>query len=98
MVNNDAAGEVTPEVSQDEYIASLKKALQEEKARAEANLVGWQRAQADFSNFKKYIEQEKQETRNYLTASIVTDFLPVLDDLDRAMAAMPKEESKKKWL
>jgi len=35
-----------------EDIESLEEALTEAKAKAEANLAGWQRAQADFINYK----------------------------------------------
>jgi molecular chaperone GrpE len=90
--------EGTPEVSPEEYVASLKKALEQEKARAEANLAGWQRAQADFVNYKRFAEQEKLETSKYMAANIIMNFLPILDDLERAMAALPHDEHKKKWM
>lgn len=98
MVQNDSTGGYNPEVSQDEYGAQLQKALEEEKARSEANLAGWQRAQADFINYKRFVEQEKLETSKYLAGNIMMNFLPVLDDLERAMAALPRDEARKKWL
>ncbi len=98
MAQNDSTGDSTPEISQDQYIAQLKKALEEEKAKAEANLAGWKRAQADFINYKRFVEQEKLETSKYMAGNILMYFLPVLDDLERAMAALPRDESRKKWL
>ena len=62
MAEKETKSEITPEVSPDEYIESLKKALEEEKSKAVANLAGWQRAQADFVNYKRFVEQEKLET------------------------------------
>jgi molecular chaperone GrpE len=98
VVERDSVSELTPEISPDEYIESLKKALETEKAKAEANLAGWQRAQADFVNYKRFAEQEKLETSKYMAGNILMTFLPVLDDLERAMAAIPHEDAKKKWL
>lgn len=97
MVEKEAKEEIIPESGPDENIESLKKALADEKAKAEANLAGWQRAQADFVNYKRFAEQEKLETGKYVTANTLMIFLPILDDLDRAMAALPADESKKKW-
>jgi molecular chaperone GrpE len=94
----DSMGDITPEVSPAEYIESLKKALAEEKAKAETNLTGWQRAQADFTNYKRFAEQEKLETSKYQTANIIMTFIPVLDDLERALAALPADESKARWV
>jgi molecular chaperone GrpE len=98
VVDKEAKGDITPEVTPEEYIESLKKALEEEKAKAVTNLAGWQRAQADFTNYKRFVEQEKLETSKYMAANILMNFLPILDDLDRAMDALPHDEAKKKWL
>jgi molecular chaperone GrpE len=76
----------------------LEKALAEEKVKAEANLAGWQRAQADFINYKRYAEQEKAETCKYANANLLLNILPAIDDFRRALAAIPSEESDNKWL
>ena len=47
--------ESQPQVSQEEDIETIKKTLADEKAKAEVNLAGWQRAQADFINYKKML-------------------------------------------
>jgi molecular chaperone GrpE len=97
VVQNDELQDISPEVNPDEYISSLKKAVEEEKARADANMAGWQRAQADFQNYKRFAEQEKLETSKYIAANVLMTVIPILDDLDRAMAAIPPDESKNKW-
>jgi molecular chaperone GrpE len=79
-------------------LEELKKALAEEKARSEANLTGWQRAQADFVNYKRFAEQEKAETCKYASASLLTAILPVLDDFERALTAVPPAENDQKWV
>ena len=57
-----------PAQPETEDIEALKKALAEAKAKAEANLAGWQRAQADFINYKRRAEQEKEETTKFANA------------------------------
>ncbi|MBE0415781.1 MAG: nucleotide exchange factor GrpE [Dehalococcoidia bacterium] len=68
-----------------EDVESLKKALTEEKARAEDYLANWQRAQADFINFKRRTEQERNEMARFANATLLVNLLPVLDDLERAL-------------
>jgi molecular chaperone GrpE len=74
----------------------LKKALAEEKSKCELNLSRWQRAQADFVNYKRYAEQEKTETCKFANTNLLLNILPVLDDFDRALAAIP--DSEHKWV
>ncbi|MFH0914452.1 MAG: nucleotide exchange factor GrpE [Chloroflexota bacterium] len=85
-----------PEAAQD--IESLKKALAEEKARAERHLANWQRAQADFLNYKRHSEQERAETSRMANASLMLSLLPVMADLERALAAVPPEAEEQPWV
>ena len=78
--------------------SALKKALQEEKAKAEANLAGWQRAQADFINYKRRVEQEREEMVKSANVSLVCNVLPVLDDMERAFASMPANLVVNPWV
>ena len=55
-------------------LKNCKKALAEEKAKSEANLAGWQRAQADFVNYKRFAEQEKAETCKFANASLLVNY------------------------
>jgi len=43
------------------------------------------RLMADFQNYKRRVEKEREETRAYANEKIVTDLLTVLDNFDRAM-------------
>ncbi len=72
-------------------VESLKKALAEEEAKAEGYLANWQRAQADFLNFKKRAEQERSETVKFGNAMLILSLLPVLDDLERALCSVATE-------
>ena len=90
--------EETPEVAELEDIEALKQALAEEKAKAEANLAGWQRAQANFINYKRRSEQEKEETGKFANSMLMLKLLPILDDWERALAAIPDDLADPSWV
>jgi len=96
--DDSQASEVEPEVSEIEDIASLKQSLAEAKAKAEANLASWQRTQADFINYKRRTEQEKEEINQFAKATLILNLLPALDDLERAFAAIPPRLTKLSWV
>ena len=79
-------------------IESLKKALAETKAEAEANLAGWQRAQADLINYKRRNEQEKEEIGKFANSVLMLNLLPILDDMERAFASVPSHLAKLSWV
>jgi molecular chaperone GrpE len=77
---------------------SPEEALAEEKKRAEEYLANWQRAQADFINYKRRAEQERVEFNSYANANLLCGILPVLDDLERAIKAIPEEFNGHDWV
>jgi molecular chaperone GrpE len=58
--------------------------LQAEKDDLMQTLV---RRQADFDNYRKRIERERQEDRRHGTGRLIEDLLPVLDAFERALKA-----------
>jgi len=85
------------EAADTEDIEALQQALAEERDKAEANLAGWQRAQADFMNYKRRSEQEKSKICKFANADLLCCVLPVLDDLERAFAHLPEEMEDTEW-
>ena len=49
-----------------------------------------QRTRADFENFRKQIELQKENEKSATRLATVYKFLPLLDDIDRAIAAYPE--------
>lgn len=94
----DSQNSVEEEASELESLEALKQALAEEKAKAEANMAGWQRVQADFINYKRRTEQEREEISQWANAMLALDLLPVLDDLERAFSAIPDELAEVSWV
>jgi molecular chaperone GrpE len=52
-----------------------------------------QRSRAEFVNFRRRNEQERAQLRQFVAKDITAQFLPVLDDFDRAMTVVPDDES-----
>jgi molecular chaperone GrpE len=98
QINQTPTGEAETEAVEAEDIESLKEALTEAKAKAEANLAGWQRAQADFINYKKRNEQEKQDLSKFANSVLILNLLPVLDDFERAFSSLPPKMGNLSWL
>ena len=70
--------------AQVEILTEKVKKLEEEKQAVFAQLV---RRQADFENFRKRAEREKQEFRQRAEVELLTKLLPVLDGFERALAS-----------
>lgn len=90
-------GEVSP-VAMD--VVALQAALDAAEARAAENLDGWQRARADFANYKRRMEGEMVAVRSNAAADIIATFLPVLDDLDLALRNAPQVDDRElaQWI
>ena len=59
-------------------------ALRREKDALQDRLL---RTAAEFDNYRKRVERERRELAQYAGADILTDLLPIVDDLDRALQA-----------
>jgi len=104
MAPSGAAGQgvETSETEQAGVVESdplaLKEALDKEKERADKNLANWQRTQADLINYKKRVEQEKEELARFGNAAVIASFLPLLDDFERAQQSMPPSLLSVSWV
>jgi molecular chaperone GrpE len=47
------------------------------------------RMTAEFDNYRKRVERERRELSEAAAADLIRDLLPIIDDLERAMAAAP---------
>ena len=92
------SGVEADELPEIEDIEQLKQTLAEEKKKAEGDLSNWQRAQADFINYKRRIEQEKDEFCKFANAALTLSLLPILDDLERAFGSIPPRLAKHGWM
>jgi molecular chaperone GrpE len=56
-----------------------------------------QRTRADFENYRKRVEMEKQSARSAGETMAITRLLPVIDNIDRAVAHIPDDLADNKW-
>ena len=78
---NDLQNE--PEQAEDQ--ASLEAQLEEERGKAQSYMANWQRAAADFQNYKRRVEQEREELSRLTSAALIINMLPLMDDIERAL-------------
>ncbi|MCY0879124.1 MAG: nucleotide exchange factor GrpE [Firmicutes bacterium] len=105
--------EVPPESSEDRAEAETSQdapvAEEGEPQEAAAEpLVNWQelaesrydqliRLQADFENFRRRVDREREEIQGLVAERLLRDLLPVFDNLERALKYMPTEGDAKVW-
>ncbi|MFN0070542.1 MAG: nucleotide exchange factor GrpE [Chloroflexota bacterium] len=68
---------------------ALQQEVESLRGKVDAYLDLAQRTQADFANYKKRIEREREADMEIAQAGIVRSLLSILDDLDRAIAVAP---------
>ncbi len=68
------------------------------QAQAQEYLEGWQRARAEFANYKKRVEREMKDSHSNAAASVLKDILPVIDDFERATSSVPANLKDEAWV
>jgi molecular chaperone GrpE len=79
-----ASSEVDSLTAQLELSQSLSRETQKKLADVHDR---WVRAVADLENYRKRAQKEREEVQKFGVEKLVKDLLPVLDNLDRALAA-----------
>jgi molecular chaperone GrpE len=91
----DAEPAPAPEAPGLEELRQRVATLEKEAADARA---GWQRSAADFANYRRRTEQEREATLGLANEMLLLKLLAVVDDFDRALAQMPKELEQLGWI
>ena len=58
----------------------------------------WKRSAAEFVNYRRRTEQERADLLRYGNRDLILALLPVLDDLERALAHVPAEQAESEWV
>ena len=85
-------GEINPE-DLIKKLAETAEVIETMNAKLESASNQYARLQADFDNYRRRTKDEQARLSKTVTASIIKKFLPVLDNLDRALAHMSKDEN-----
>lgn len=60
-------------------------------------LLDLQRTRADFENYRKNVDADRERAKTLAKKSLLLELLPVLDDLDLAIAHAPADLAEHKW-
>jgi molecular chaperone GrpE len=80
-----------------EQLQEAEAALARTREQSDENLRNWQRAAADFSNYKRRTDEERRAMSLMANAVLLGRLLDVIDDFDRALASVP-EDIHEGWL
>jgi molecular chaperone GrpE len=90
--------EEAAEVEEVTELETLRQELEKAKAQAAEYLDGWQRARAEFANYKKRNDQERQELFKLANTTLITRLLPIFDDFERAFQTLPRSLLNFTWI
>ena len=76
----------------------LRAALETAQQEAAENKAAWQRSAADFSNYKRRTEHEREALVGLANEVLLAKLLAIVDDFDRAIANMPAELRDVSWV
>ena len=85
------------QMNENDEILALREELAEVKALAEEYKDGWQRARAEFANYRKRVDRERSEIYQQAAAEIIKRYLDIADDLARALENRPTEGEGASW-
>ena len=81
----------------DEKLELIKAAWEASEEKAAEYLDGWQRAKAEFSNYKKRVVRDREQFNREAVGKVVKNYLSVVDDLERALKDQPKDDDITAW-
>ena len=55
------------------------------------------RTMAEFANYRRRVDQEREQMRETAARKILAEMVPVLDDFQRAIASVPAEQRDTPW-
>jgi molecular chaperone GrpE len=91
--------------SLDTSAAAIAGQVDELRARAERaeqeaadNKAAWQRSAADFANYRRRTEQQREEELGLANEMLLLKLVSLADDFDRAMAHVPPDEQDSPWV
>src|ERR1700678_4335461 len=90
-MENSGRAEVSQVVSID---AAELETLRKQAAERAQYLDLLQRSRAEFENYQKRNQKEREQERRYFQGALILDLLPLFDNFDRAMMAVQQAGEK----
>jgi molecular chaperone GrpE len=79
-------------------VAELEQELAHERDKANEYMHNWQRAQADFANFRRRSKEEQERLTKYADMDLFYELLAVLDNFARAFQTLPATLRQFTWI
>ncbi|MBE2267119.1 MAG: nucleotide exchange factor GrpE [Anaerolinea sp.] len=95
---NDGAANGAPTADEKQESVVTQAEFQAAQAKAQEYLDGWQRARAEFANYKKRVEREFKDNQQMAAGDTIKALLPILDDFERAISNVPAELGGNSWV
>jgi molecular chaperone GrpE len=92
--NTDTSQDQPSEQAQNELVEQLQLLQQQVGELTEA----LQRERADATNIRNRAQEEKSQLRSYVKIQVIEELLPVIDNLELALAHEPAEIADHKWV
>jgi len=87
----DAEPTASPVPDAEERARKLEETLAAKEAEAAANWDKFVRERADLENYRKRVQKEKDDILKYGNESLIMEILPILDNMERALAHSDEE-------
>ncbi len=84
-------------LTMEEYDA-LQNQIEAARSKEKEYIDSWQRERADFLNYKKRVEREREMAYANASADVVLKYLVLQDDLERALKSRPGESESPAWI
>ncbi|PKR85123.1 nucleotide exchange factor GrpE [Heyndrickxia camelliae] len=75
-----------------EDTAALENKIQELEAKLNESENRYLRLRADFDNYRRRVQLDRESSEKYRAQSIITNLLPAIDNFERAMQITPENE------
>ncbi len=96
--NQEEIEEENIETNEEVTVADLMKETEKLKQENEKYYEHLQRTAAEFDNYKKRMQKEKEATYNLAVGDVVTNYLEVLDNLEKASLVETTDEKTKEGI
>ena len=90
--------EAGPALGPEERLEALTAYLEEAGREREQLTNALQRAQADFVNYRRRVEDEREDQLKYSNGRLLSKLLPVLDEFNLAIGQAPGSKTPEPWL
>lgn len=98
MTSDETASAAAPNHDADASEDGAEPTVEDLQAELESVRQAHARALADYQNLQRRSAEERKEYAGYTLASVVLNFLPILDDLNRALDSAEDDIAEHPWI